>query len=106
MLRFLSGGTASDRLLAMPIQDPSKQYVKPGAFVIEDSDLNVLLVSSARFQVKVVLNAAASALKDITARGEALLLVNVAGLICTVLDDLELPLLLTLVIILLKMSRK
>ena len=80
--------------------------MKLGAFVLEDSDLNALLVSLARLKVKVVLNAVASALKGITARGEALILLNVAGLICTVLDDLELPLLLTLVIILLKMSRK
>ena len=80
--------------------------MKPGAFVLEDSDLNALLVSLARLKVKVVLNAVASALQGITARGEALILLNVAGLICTVLDDLELPLLLTLVIILLKMSRK
>ena len=80
--------------------------MKPGAFVLEDSDLNALLVSLARLKVKVVLNAVASALQGITARGEALILLNVAGLICTVLDDLELPLLLTSVIILLKMSRK
>ena len=80
--------------------------MKLGAFVLEDSDLNALLVSLARLKVKVVLNAVASALQGITARGEALILLNVAGLICTVLDDLELPLLLTLVIILLKMSRK
>ena len=80
--------------------------MKPGVFVLEDSDLNALLVSLARLKVKVVLNAVASALQGITARGEALILLNVAGLICTVLDDLELPLLLTSVIILLKMSRK
>jgi hypothetical protein len=104
MLHSLNGGTASALLLGMQTLVRWSEFAKLGLFVGEDFDLNALLVSMARLQERLVMNAAMSVQAGTFAHGEVQNHSNVVALTCIAHNEVELLLLLILVTTPLKVS--